>query len=173
MAIVYKPPAPLIKTPGKLSIFLAGSIEMGAAEDWQSLLEGKLSDLDIDIYNPRRDDKDPLTWEQRADNASFREQVEWELDALDMADIIVMYLSPGTISPISLLELGLYARSGKLIVCCPDGFRRKGNVDIVCQRYRVKQVNSFGEVISFISSLASRWESLRGFEGVTPPLHGG
>lgn len=83
--------------------------------------------------------------------------MEWELNALDMVDIIVMYLSPGTISPISLLELGLYARSGKLIVYCPDGFHRKGNVDILCQEYEVKQVNSFEEIISFISTLASRW----------------
>lgn len=28
----------------------------------------------------------------------------------------------------------------KVIVCCPDGFWRKGNVDIVCDRYGVDQV---------------------------------
>jgi hypothetical protein len=149
MANIYKPPTPLDETTPRRNIFLAGSIEMGAAEDWQVTLEEKLSDLDIDIYNPRRDNWDP-TLEQKADNPPFREQVEWELNALDLVDYIVMYLSPGTISPISLLELGLYAESCKLIVCCPEGFHRKGNVDIVCERYNIKQVGSLDEVVSHI-----------------------
>ena len=34
-------------------------------------------------------------------------------------------------APITLLELGLFARSGKLIVCCPDGYWRKGNIEVV------------------------------------------
>ena len=51
-----------------------------------------------------------------------------------------MYFDPKTKSPISLLELGLFAKSGKLVVCCPDGFWKKGNVDIVCQRYKVLKI---------------------------------
>lgn len=149
MATVYKPPTPF---GIHLRVFLAGSIEMGAAEDWQVYLEKELSNLDVTLYNPRRDSWDPnLT--QSKDNPPFREQVEWELSALDKADIIVMYLSPGTISPISLLELGLYANSGKLIVCCPDGFHRKGNVDIVCERYGIEQVNSLEDVVLLIKKI--------------------
>jgi hypothetical protein len=41
-----------------------------------------------------------------------------------------MYLAPGTQSPVSLLELGLCARSGKLKVGCPEGFWRRGNVKV-------------------------------------------
>jgi hypothetical protein len=59
------------------------------------------------------------------------------LNALDKADIIILYLLPDSKSPISLLELGLYANSGKLLVCCPNLFLRKGNVDIVCERFNV------------------------------------
>lgn len=44
---------------------------------------------------------------------------------------------PGSQRPISLLELGLYARTKKLLVVCPDGFWRKGNVDIVAERYHI------------------------------------
>ena len=57
-----------------------------------------------------------------------------------------MYLDPATKSPVSLLELGLHARSGKLIVCCPEGFWRKGNVDIVCQHHGVPQVADLAEL---------------------------
>jgi hypothetical protein len=49
-----------------------------------------------------------------------------------------MNFLPDTKSPISLLELGLYASSGKMLVCCPEGFWRKGNVDIVCEKYNVR-----------------------------------
>ncbi len=56
-----------------------------------------------------------------------------------------MYFDPNTKSPISLLELGLYAASDKLTVCCPEGFWRKGNVDIVCERYGVEQVDTIEE----------------------------
>lgn len=80
----------------------------------------------------------------------FCEQVEWELSALEDADIIFMYFAPGTTAPISLLEFGLFARSGKLVVCCPDGFYRKGNVDIVCQRYAITQVDSIEEGIKIV-----------------------
>ena len=48
---------------------------------------------------------------------------------------------------ITLLELGLFARSGKLIVCCPDGFWRKGNVEVVCARYNVLLLDSLPALI--------------------------
>jgi hypothetical protein len=58
-----------------------------------------------------------------------------------------MYFDPNTKSPISLLELGLFAKSGKMIVCCPNGFWRKGNVDIVAQRHGIQCVNTLEELI--------------------------
>ena len=117
-------------------IFLAGSIEMGKAIEWQKEFIAALSDKNIRFLNPRRDDWDSSS-EQKIENKQFNEQVSWELKALELADIIVMYFDPNTQSPISLLELGLHARDGKLIVLCPEGFWRKGNVDIVCQRYGI------------------------------------
>ncbi|MEC7119524.1 MAG: nucleoside 2-deoxyribosyltransferase domain-containing protein, partial [Pseudomonadota bacterium] len=66
---------------------------------------------------------------------NFRQQVEWELAALEQADLIFIYFAAGSHSPISLLELGLHAQSGKLIIVCPEGFWKKGNVDIVAHRF--------------------------------------
>ena len=132
-----------------VSIFLAGSIEMGKAENWQQKVERLLADEIVTIFNPRRDDWDN-SWIQSIDNPNFKEQVVWELGALDLADIIAMYFDPSTISPISLLELGLFADSGKLIVCCPEGFWRKGNVDIVCERYNIEQVPNLGDLVASI-----------------------
>lgn len=147
MAKIIKAPFKFIPLE-KTSVFLAGSIEMGTAENWQQTLEKLLKYLDIVILNPRREDWDS-SWIQSINNPQFREQVEWELLAQESADIIAMYFSPGTKSPITLLELGLFARAKrqhKLIVCCPEGFWRKGNVDIVCKYYGVKQVDSLVEL---------------------------
>ena len=135
----------------KLSIFLGGSIEMGMAKDWQKMIESELSEEDIIIYNPRRDDWNS-DWDQSIFNKEFKQQVVWELDHLEKSDIVVMYFAENTKSPISLLEFGLYASSGKLIVYCPDGFWRKGNVDIVCERYNINQVRTEKELLIAIKS---------------------
>lgn len=141
----------VIKAPGSLdkvgtndvpAVFLAGSIEMGKAEDWQTKLTKALEDIDCIILNPRRDDWDS-SWEQSIDHPEFKEQVTWELDALSAADTIALYFDPKTQSPISLLELGIYAKTKKLVVFCPEGFFRKGNVDIVCERFKIPSVDSW------------------------------
>lgn len=153
MIKIIKPPHNIGRdvTNDNWSIFLAGSIEMGKAEDWQTRLTGTLKELvpdklDVVIFNPRRDDWDS-SWEQNVDNLQFYEQVTWELTALEKADVIIMYFVPGTKSPISLLELGLYAYSKKILVCCPKGFWRKGNVDIVCERYGIPLFENLDDLI--------------------------
>ena len=135
--LVCKPPTPVRLDPAVRSLFVAGSIEMGAAIDWQATLIAELGDRDLTIFNPRRDAWD-ASLRQSIEEPGFREQVEWELAGLDRADVIAMWFDPDTRAPITLLELGLYARTGKLVVGCPDGFWRKGNVEIVCRRYEVQ-----------------------------------
>ena len=90
-------------------VFLAGSIEMGAAEDWQDRIAREMQDLDVTFLNPRRDNWDS-SWTQSIDNPQFRQQVEWELDALERCDIIACYIDPTTKSPITLMEIGLHAK---------------------------------------------------------------
>jgi hypothetical protein len=85
---------------------------------------------------------------QSVDSAPFHEQVSWELTGIERADVVIVYLDPATRAPISLLELGLIAVSGRALVCCPDGYFRKGNVDVVCQRYRVPQARDLEELIA-------------------------
>lgn len=128
------------------TVFLGGSIEMGLAEEWQKRIIAAVPEMPYIFFNPRRNDWDS-TWKQEITNPQFKEQVRWELEALEVADVVIMYFDPNTKSPISLLELGLHAKENKLIVFCPEGFWRKGNVDIVCEMYKVKQVSSFEELI--------------------------
>lgn len=134
---VIKAPAPLrLVQPCHQSLFLAGSIDMGMAEPWQSRVEVAMADMDVTIWNPRRDDWDS-SWKQSLDNPKFVEQVDWELRGLECADVVLMYFSPTSQAPITLLELGLCADLGTLVVGCPEGYWRKGNVDMVCRRHNI------------------------------------
>lgn len=147
-ATLCKPPQrPTIASP---SVFLAGSIEMGRAIDWQSTVTNGLSHLPVTVLNPRRDDWDS-TWVQDISNKQFREQVEWEMDHLNQADVIALLLQPDTLSPISLLELGMHAHEGKMVVCCPPGFWRRGNVQIVCHRYGIPLVETTDELVAKVT----------------------
>jgi hypothetical protein len=136
MARVLKPPAPIVLDGRAPSVFLAGSIEMGQAEDWQARMIHDLDDLDATILNPRRDEWD-VSWEQSISNRQFREQVEWELEGLGKASVVAMYFAPATRAPVTLLELGFCARGTRLVVCCPEGYWRRGNVEVVCARYDI------------------------------------
>jgi len=149
--------AKIVKAPKKdwsnnqYSIFLAGSIDMGKAENWQERVEKALDGFDdITIYNPRRDDWDS-SWIQDISNPQFKEQVTWELEHLEKASLIVFYFDPNGPAPITLLELGLFGINNEnVIVCCPDGYWRKGNIQIVCERYGINLVDNIDRFIELI-----------------------
>lgn len=152
---VYTAPEALLNTKVyKTRIFLAGSIEMGKAVDWQQDIINQFDinrkSLDVCkslcIYNPRRRDWDS-SWEQSVDNAQFHRQVSWELAALEDSTHIIMYLQPGTISPISLLELGAF-KDKMTAVICPEGFHRRGNVQIFCERYKINLYDSLDGIVN-------------------------
>lgn len=136
----------------EIVIFLAGSIELGVAEDWQTRAENTLHDPEagkVVTLNPRRSAWD-ATWSQSLSNPDFAGQVEWEHQGLEDSDIIMMYFDPDTKSPITLLELGLFADSGKAVVCCPKGFWRRGNVEYICQKYDIPLFETFDDTIECI-----------------------
>lgn len=137
------------------SVFLAGTIDMGESENWQEIAIKKLTEeggkgffkAKYHIYNPRRNNwnKD---WEQKYENPEFYQQVNWEIEAMEKADYIIMNFLPDSMSPITLMELGLYAKSGKLFVVCPDEFYRSGNVQIICRKYNIPLYKTLEELIS-------------------------
>ncbi len=145
--------APEQYPPEGVKIFLAGSIEQGTAEDWQSELTNRLQaeNANVTVLNPRRDNWD-ASWEQSIHNKEFAEQVNWELNAQQEADLIVMYFAPETKSPITLMELGLF-KNKPMVVCCPDGFWRKGNVEIVCDRFQIPLIHRKEEFMKRVTYL--------------------
>lgn len=124
-----------------IKIFLAGTIDDGKSLDWQKALTDEICSIDtnnqIFIYNPRRD-----KWPDGNNKNDIDKQIRWELYHLEKSDIIIMNILPKSKSPISLMELGLFAKNGKLIVFCQESFYRYDNIRIVCERYGIPLFNT-------------------------------
>ncbi|KAJ5220833.1 uncharacterized protein N7469_009720 [Penicillium citrinum] len=135
--------APSNEAPrGSTSVFLAGTTSRVDAHDWRESLCTALSNAPVTIYNPYRADWDS-SWREDINFAPYHEQVEWELEKQDKADIVVIYFHPATQASVSLLEFGLCARApGKAIVVCPEGYWKRGNVEVTCKKYGVEMVDS-------------------------------
>ena len=114
--------------PDSKTVFLAGTIDGGDSFNWQEAIINRCDELDVTFYNPRR-----IEWNE----TNIEYQIKWEQEHLDNADIIIMCLLNESKSPISLLELGLYAQSGRIIVFCNPEFYRYTNVKLTCQKYNI------------------------------------
>lgn len=146
--------APSNKKPidNSVKVFLAGTIDADTgSEDWQHKICKRIEDTtnnkyNITIYNPRR--------EEFPDSGSseVRRQIKWEHKHMDDADLIVMNILEDSKSPISLMEMGMYAESGKLVVFCKTGFYRYDNVQMVCKKYNVPlhNTNDIDEICKLI-----------------------
>jgi hypothetical protein len=138
----------------KYSVFLAGSIEMGKAIQWQQRMVDYLEDYPITVCNPRRGNWDPKVNPSEKDKA-FQLQVKWELSALENVSVICFFFDRATKSPVTMLELGLWAKSGKVVVCCADEFHKAGNVHITCRRYGIPFVKDFKDLVPLVKSMLS------------------
>ncbi|OAA56256.1 hypothetical protein SPI_07867 [Niveomyces insectorum RCEF 264] len=142
--VIYAPSEDAPRWPR--SVFLAGTTSRVDTTDWREVLSVRLSESPVTVYNPYRADWDS-TWREDIDFAPYNQQVKWELDKQEKADIVVVYFHPATQAPISLLELGLCAQTpGKAIVLCPEGYWKRGNVQIVCQKFCIDMVDSVEEL---------------------------
>jgi hypothetical protein len=171
MKVIYAPDNHnFVLYPEAPTVFLGGSIEMGKAKDWQTDIEETLKPHDGTLLNPRRKDWDS-SWTQTIENDQFREQVEWELDGMDGSSIVFLNFEPDTKSPITLLELGLRARyHTRTLVCCPEKFWRKGNVDVVCKKYDVMLTDDYEKAKIMLEAMILMWKpsSLASIAGFLP-----
>ncbi|MDB5477963.1 MAG: hypothetical protein JWM96_458 [Alphaproteobacteria bacterium] len=124
--------------PGKISIFLGGSIESGTARDWQTELIAELSAKPyadkLEILNPRRLEWDASWPVHDPKHPGLSEQINWELYYQDKADILIYNFVAHTVSPITLLELGHYS-SRNPIINIEAGYKRHANVKITADHF--------------------------------------
>lgn len=151
MATIIRAPEPP-EFSEKIKIFLAGSIDMGKAIEWQKEIEDALFHFDVVVYNPRRLDFDP-TAEYSEDNPYMVEQIEWELKRLDECDIALFYFDPEGLAPITLFEMGKvsdWVKNGSTsgIVFCPEGYWKKANVIVNSRFFKFKIAESFTDLLN-------------------------
>jgi hypothetical protein len=127
MRVITAPEDTSINDDDKFVVYLAGAIDMGAAEDWQAEVIERLKDTDVTLLNPRRTFK-PET---------LSEQILWELGAMDRADVVLMWFPSQSQAPIALLETGLYMQSGKLLIGAGKDYYRRANLEWTCKWYNV------------------------------------
>ncbi len=125
----------------EISIFLAGTIDDGSSKNWQneviSEINSNISLPYLTIYNPRRDN-----WDENVTEEEQMKQIDWEQKYLKESDLIIMVLLDNSKSPISLMELGQYSNSGKLVVCCTEKFYRYHNVKWMCNNRDIILINT-------------------------------
>lgn len=89
------------------------------------------------IYDPIQPNWDS-TWKEDYElDPRFQAQTDWELDRQESAGLVVVFFDERAKAPVSLLELGLCARSGRAVVGCQKGFWKRGHVQGVCHRFGV------------------------------------
>ena len=79
------------------------------------------------------------------------EQIKWELDALEKADLIMMWFPAAAKAPVSFLETGLYMSSGKLVIGVEQGFYRQRNLELTCGYYGIPIWNSLDELVEEVT----------------------
>ena len=108
-----------------IKLFLAGGITN--CPDWQSYVIGELSDIpNLTIYNPRRKEM------KMSDRAVLEQQITWEFQHLETADVVLFWFSGGSLNPITLYELGMWGNSmdRPMIIGCDPAYERKDDVEI-------------------------------------------
>lgn len=166
MVKVFKPTDrihPIPEYPIEYSIFLGGTIENGESEDWQTRITRELekryadrTDFLLNICNPRRD-----SWnnnlEQSIKNKEFSDQVNWELDHIGICDLRLFLIKEGSLSPITLMEIGFSSgRFLKSVICCHESFWRIGNVEIISDRSEFDFFNTEEETLNRIFSIIDK-----------------
>lgn len=140
------------------SIFLAGTTEFAA---WRRTFLDALGVLhragETPPPHPSATVYDPFQpnwtgdWREDLGDACFRAQAEWELEKQEQAAVVVVFFDERAKSPVSLLELGLCARSGKAVVGCQRGYWKRGNVQAVCQRYGVPMADDLDGLVKLVA----------------------
>ena len=113
---------------GKQSIFLAGSMDFNSESNWRKRVINEFN-KDYNFFDPTITNHDTLT------NSQMEKHIQWELAALELSDKVLLNFLSVSESPISLIELGMYVKTTKLIVVCPDKFYKSRYIKTLCATY--------------------------------------
>lgn len=149
------PERPVGPLTGK-SVFLAGSIEMGRAELWQPRVAERFLTAGHNVFDPRRIDWDSSWVQDPAPGTSFEQQVSWELDHLERANLVFFRFGAEGPAIVSMLEAGLMIGTTKPTVLLVDpAYVRRGNLVITARRAGLPVFGSEDDSITHALDLLS------------------
>ncbi|WP_405414549.1 nucleoside 2-deoxyribosyltransferase domain-containing protein [Maribacter sp. Asnod1-A12] len=126
------------------SIFLAGSMDHKQEVSWRDEISAEFGTYSI--FDPTNNNHDHLNVKE------MKRHINWELNALQLSDMILLNFLPNALSPISLIELGLYVNSEKLIVICPKEFYKSNYVHTLCDKYNTPIFNNITEAKTLLKN---------------------
>lgn len=119
-------------TSHEISVFLAGTIDLGNSRDWQSEIVKALEPYECKVYNPRKGEWDShIAVNGLPVDKKLEQQIQWEQYFLFNTTFVAMWLEPNSKSVVSMMELGQLIMARKpydLIVGTTPEFYRYGNV---------------------------------------------
>lgn len=142
---MVKPPENWIDLDREVAIFLAGGIT--DCPDWQADIANMLTDIDVTLLNPRRDDFDV------GNQLMSAQQIEWEFQHLRVANSILFWFPEETLCPITLFELGRWSTLGiPIAVGIHENYARKFDIEIqlALQRPEIEIVYSLEDLVTQI-----------------------
>lgn len=122
-------------------IFLAGSMVTEPEVNWRQTVVNNLQESYhfLDPTNPNHNS---------LGDVEMREHIKWEFNGLRIADYIILNFLPDSLSPISMVELGMYIATRKLIVVCPKEFYKWRYIDTLCKEYNTPIFNQLEDVLN-------------------------
>ena len=153
---MYEVKCPELMDPDdRISIFMAGGIT--DCPDWRKEVLELFNDYDIQLINPLRDNFDGYDANRQI------EQIEWEFEHLEMADIILFYFCKETLNPITLYELGVCAAQDRnIFVACHPEYKRK--LDVIQQLSLIKpEVVVHESIKDMVDDIINNFEEIEDF----------
>ena len=132
----------------KFTVFLGGNMKSPWRKEVIDLLSEQ--DLDMVILDPTVNDWETKIGSEDADNPAFVAQTNWEHMGLIMADVEVFFYDDKSISPITLVEMGLY-KSINSIVHLSDDYEKAAYIRYVSRRFGLPVVQSVKELAQLIT----------------------
>jgi len=131
-------------------VFLAGGITK--CPKWQSQMVAMLSDTDLVLLNPRREDF-PMGDPNAADA-----QIRWEHAALRRANAILFWFPYESLCPIVLYELGAWSMTNKPIFVGMDA-RYERSQDVIIQTGLARPEVKFTFSLDSLADQVKRWRT--------------
>lgn len=153
-------------TEDALKIYLSGTVDLSGNEKfmWQEKFINGMSEL-VDqekglimfkkynyiIFNPYYVPQNPAP---HIMNPEFTNLKMWETQCLEVADGIFCNFLKRSTSAIPLFEFGYTARSGKLVVRCPEEYQNYALVKFYCENFNIPLLpGKTGSILSVLQSL--------------------